>query len=115
MKSISFNTLGIVDSYCKKEDLVVKTHESKIQVSITKGFPTAGYSLEVSRIENINEGYKIYLKIVPPKVDCMQLQVMTYKTITLEIDKELIGNNPYKFELEDVESLPCDQRTALER
>ena len=36
--------------------------------------------------------YKVYLNITPPSKDSEQLTVITFKTITIEIDKKYLGD-----------------------
>lgn len=101
MEEISFNTMGMMQSYNNKESIIVKDLKDKVTVTITKAFPTPGYSLSVDKIMDTKDGYEIYLETKSPSKDSMQLQVITYKTITVEIDKqELIKPAPYRFIVE---------------
>ena len=101
MEEISFKTIGIMQSYSGEESVKMNNLHDKITLTITKGFPTPGYSLSVDKITNLKEGYKIHLESKAPSEDSMQLQVITYKTITIEIDKEqLIKPEPYTFIVE---------------
>jgi acyl carrier protein len=98
MQKIPFDTKGVVQTYNNQESLIVKDLNDKVTLTITKEFPTPGYSLSVKRIINTKDGYKVFLDSTPPKEGMMQLQVITYKTITVEIDKKaLIKPAPYTF------------------
>lgn len=98
MQKIEFDTKGVVQTYNNQESLIVKDLNDKVTVTITKEFPTPGYSLSVKRIMNTKDGYKVFLDSTPPKEGTMQLQVITYKTITVEIDKKALTRQaPYTF------------------
>ena len=101
VSSIPFKLSGAVQAYSGNEGITSKTEGDKILVTITKEFPTPGYSLEVKEILKNKGNYKINLSITPPDKDSIQLQVITYKIITIEIDKNQLGNPPYNFVLED--------------
>lgn len=100
MNSVAFNTMGIVQTYSNQEEIIVKTNDDKVMVTITKEFPSPGYSMSIAKIKREKEGYRIFFNITPPKPDSIQLQVITYKTLTMEIEKENLGNPPYKFILD---------------
>ncbi|MGJ0846981.1 hypothetical protein SAMN02745784_01906 [Tissierella praeacuta DSM 18095] len=104
LKEISFNIAGIAQSYSGEEAIVVKEGTDNVLVTITKELPTPGYSLDVDKILRHKDGYKIYLNIIPPKADSMQLQVITYKTMTIEIDKNKLIGTPYIFTIEGSKS-----------
>ena len=57
--------------------------------------------MKVDRIVKAGDDYIVHLNITPPSKDSVQLQVITYKTITIEIDKDNIGN-PIQFHIGDV-------------
>lgn len=102
MRELAFDVKGIIQSYNNQETVVVKDEGDKVLVTITKEFPTPGYSMDVRRILKGSNGYKIQLNIVPPKADAILPQVITYKTMTLEIDKEQLSQGPpYVFFIED--------------
>ena len=104
MREISFNITGMVQGHNNQESIIVKELEDKVLVTLTKEFPTPGYSLEVEKIVSEREGYAIYLKITPPKEGTIQAQVMTYKTMTIEIDKTQLKQLPYTFTVEGIKS-----------
>ncbi len=73
---------------------------NKIKVAITKEFPTSGYNFTVNRVEKYAHGkYKIHVDIKSPAPNSILLQVMSYKTITIELDRNLIDRGDYKFEV----------------
>lgn len=96
-KKISFKTLGVVQTFNGKEEITVIPQDEKVLVTITKQFPTPGYKIIVEDIVKIKEGYKINFNIEAPPRDSEQLQVITYKTISLEIDKDDLDQMPYNF------------------
>lgn len=104
MREVSFNITGIVQGYKDQESIIVKEAADKVLVTLTKEFPTPGYSLGVEKIVSEEDGYNIYLKITPPKEGSIQLQVMTYKTMTIEIDKKQLKQLPYTFTVEGIKS-----------
>ncbi len=105
MNQVAFSVSGIVQSNNSQESIITKEDGDKVLVTITKEFPTPGYGLGVEKIVSEEGGYKIYLKITPPPADSMQLQVITYKTITIEINKsELKQSPPYVFTVEGIKS-----------
>ncbi len=102
MREVVFDIKGIIQSYNSQETVIVKEEGDKVLVTITKEFPTPGYSMDVRRILRGSKGYKIQLDISPPKADAILPQVITYKTMTVEIDKEELGQGPpYVFVVED--------------
>lgn len=95
---IKYETMGIMQSYTGEESVKMKNTDDKVILTITKKFPTPGYSLAIDKIMAVEEGYKVLLKSTPPAGDSIQLQVITYKTITIEIDKgQLKQEEPYRF------------------
>lgn len=103
MKEISFEVKGVVQSYNSQENIIVKEEEENVLVTITKQFSTPGYSLGVEKIVKEDGNYKIFLDIVSPDSDAILPQVITYKTITIELDKsELNTQSPYNFNVEGI-------------
>ena len=84
----------------KVESVNVQEQEDKVLVTVTKRFPTSGYGINVDRIEKTGEGtFKIYLNIKRPDPKAIVLQVISYKSVTIEIDKAVLGEGTYKFEV----------------
>lgn len=106
MDQVSFITKGVVQSYNNQEAIIVKQSADKVLVTITKEFGTPGYGLNIDKIVREDENsYQIYLDITPPKIGMDLLQVITYKTITIEIEEEeLRGKRPYTFIVEGIKS-----------
>ncbi len=94
---IPYKLSGIVQSYSGIEGIISRVEEDKVYVTITKSFPTSGYSMGIEKILNEDEEYKVYLNITPPSKNSEHLTVVTYKTITVEIDKKNLGDPPYNF------------------
>ncbi len=105
MKEISFTSKGIVQSYNNQEAVRVKQKDDKVLVTITKEFATPGYLLGIDKIVADKDKYRVDLDITPPKEDAILPQVITYKTITIEIEEnELTGQAPYAFIVEGIKS-----------
>ncbi|HLS54023.1 MAG TPA: hypothetical protein VK031_08620 [Tissierellaceae bacterium] len=105
-KNIPFKIIESDKKGLGKEAVTLAEDDDKVRLTITKEVQTPAYSVEIEKIVEEDEYFKIYYRVVPPETDTVQLQVMTYKTIDLEINKEDIGDPPYKFVLnEDKEKL----------
>lgn len=111
MNTVAFETVGIVQTYNNQEEIIVTENGEKIMVTITKSFPTPGYSMDVYKIRKEKDGFRVYIDITPPKSDSIQLQVITYKTLTMEIEKNLLGNPPYNFILDGFNKIPIRRTT----
>lgn len=88
MKEVCFEVKGVVQSYNSEENIIIKEKENSILLTITKRFGTPGYSLGIQKIIREDDEYKVLLDIKAPSKDTILPQVITYKTITLEIQKE---------------------------
>ena len=100
MTSIPFKTIESQQTYSEQaEGLSVIETESTVKVIICQRFPTPGYSMGVNKVVKDDDIYTIYLSVIPPKPGAILLQVITYKSIGIEIDKEDLGAPPYKFKL----------------
>ena len=100
LNNISFEILGVVQSFNNQEEIVVTNDKDKVLITITKQFPTPGYSMEITNIIRSKEGYKILVNIESPNPDMDVIQVITYQTVTVEIMKDQLGNPPYNFILD---------------
>ena len=100
LNNVAFEVLGVVQSFDRREEIVVANDGDRVLVSITKQFPTPGYSMKVDRIRKVKNGYLIKLDIQEPDPDMNLIQVLTYKTVTIGIPKEELGGGPYNFILE---------------
>ena len=109
MNTIAFNTMGIVQSYNSQEEIIIKEDNENIKVTITKQFPTPGYSMAIDRILREKSGYRIYFDISSPSPDTILPQVITYKTVTLNIDKLQLGGPPYNFILDGFNAINTNQ------
>jgi len=97
---IEFRVLGTMQTYNNNEEIITKIEESVVKITVTKEFPTPGYSMSVDKIQREGEVYRIYFNITPPDPDMMQAQVITYITISIEIDKSQLGEMPYIFDVD---------------
>ena len=100
-RNIPFKVLDADKSIGNGEKLAFAESQDKVIISITKETQTPAYSLNVEKITKEGNCHKIYYNIIPPDTDIMQLQVLTYKTVNVEIDKEQIGEPPYNFILDE--------------
>lgn len=75
--------------------------DDKVIIEITKQFPSPGYNMDVDKIVQSSNGrYDIHVDIVKPDVSRTCLQVITYKTISVEIDKRDLDAAVSKFNVE---------------
>jgi len=100
---IPFKVVGNESSYSGKTEAAnVQDKDDKVLVTITKQFSTSGYSMNINKIEKTDKGlYTIYLNIKTPDPNAITLQVINYKSVTVEIDKSTLGEEAYKFEVID--------------
>lgn len=104
-RDIPFEIKGAVQSYNSSENIVVKEKDTTVLVTITKQFSTPGYALGVDKIIKDGRNYKILLDIDEPAKGTILPQVITYKTITIEIAKSNLKTSPtYKFIVDGIES-----------
>ena len=99
-KDISFRTLGVTQNYSNQEEVTTRLSENVVTLVVTKEFPTPGYTLKVDRIVREADRYRVDVTITPPEPGTILPQVITYKTITVEIDREELGEPPYDFAVE---------------
>lgn len=97
IREIPFTLLGTTQVYTGEEGIKTKVEENRIVVTITKMLPTPGYIVKVHRIVYENGQNKVYLDITPPDKDMELPQVIVYKIITIEIDRDDLGDAPYSF------------------
>lgn len=95
--NIPFTLSGIVQSYSGAEGITSNIKDNKLYVTITKYFPTSGYSMGIDKILKEDDEYKVYLEITPPSKNSEHLTVITFKTITIEIDRKYLDSPPYNF------------------
>jgi hypothetical protein len=101
MKNIPFNVIGSSQSYSSTvEGVQVEDLNKTVTVNITRMFSTPGYSMEVKKVlGQIGGEYRISVSVTPPREDAILPQVITYRTISIEIDKNYLENTPYKFKV----------------
>lgn len=100
---IPFQVTSTATSFSSREEgMFVEEGKSKVQVTITRAFPTPGFSMEVKRIMKTDLGkYKLFITIKKPAPEAILPQVITYQTIIVEIDKKDLAAPPYSFEIAD--------------
>ena len=114
MKNVPFSIIEYKESYTfQDEGLKVRETKDIVIISICKSFPTPGYFMGVSRIENEDGVFSIYLDIRPPRSSFILFQVITYREITIEIVKEELGKPPYDFKLIDTKGRQRNNRVML--
>lgn len=80
--------------------VTIKQSSNKVQITLTKEFPTTGYNMTVARVEKYApRKYRIHLNIKAPEPDKIVLQVISYKNITIEIDRKLLDSGSCTFEI----------------
>lgn len=99
-KDISFITLGVTQNYSNQEEVTTRVSENVVTLVVTKEFPTPGYTIKADSITREGDHYRVDFSITPPEPGTIVPQVITYKTITIEIDKEELGDPPYDFAVE---------------
>ena len=98
-ESIPFKVKNLDQAYSGVvEGLIVDENDKYYEVNIVECFPTPGYSIGVDNVVVQNDrDVIIYLNIVPPKEGSILPQVVTYKTMTLELDKSYLKEGSYTF------------------
>ena len=99
-EDVSFITLGVTQNYSNQEEVTTRVSENVVTLVVTKEFPTPGYTIKVDSISREGDHYRVDFSIAPPEPGTMVPQVITYKTITIEIDREELGEPPYDFSVE---------------
>jgi len=99
-KDISFITLGVTQNYNNQEEVTTRVSENVVTLVVTKEFPTPGYTIKVDSISREGDHYRVDFSIATPEPGTIVPQVITYKTITIEIDREELGEPPYDFSVE---------------
>lgn len=97
---LTFKILSISNDMSKKStELYYNEDAGKVNVFLTLKFNTPGYSLGIEKIVKDGKKITIYPQIIPPKKGSIDLQVITYKTVNIELLKEELGEGPYDFEV----------------
>jgi hypothetical protein len=99
-EDVSFITLGVTQNYSNQEEVTTRVSENVVTLVVTKEFPTPGYTIKVDSISREGDHYRVDFTITPPEPGTIVPQVITYKTITIEIDREELGEPPYDFSVE---------------
>ncbi|WP_409227741.1 protease complex subunit PrcB family protein [Gudongella sp. SC589] len=99
-RNISFMTLGVTQNYSNQEEVTTRVSENVVTLVVTKEFPTPGYTIRVDSIRREADHFRVDFIITPPDPGTIVPQVITYKTITIEIDRKELGEPPYDFSVE---------------
>ncbi|KGG80980.1 hypothetical protein Y919_03135 [Caloranaerobacter azorensis H53214] len=76
----------------------VKNNDDKIIVTIYEKLPNPGYNVAVEKIIRSKEGkYDIYIEVESSNKYEMNLQVITFNVLSIEIDKKYIADDSYSF------------------
>lgn len=106
--TIPFNVINNNKSYAynsEEEAINIQESNGKVIINITKRFPTSGYSMSIDKVVRKSQGnYNIYLKINKPNPGSITLQVITYKSLTIEIDKKYLDDGQYSFSIISADS-----------
>lgn len=100
IRDIPYKIISTELSYEGKEGITIESQEDKVLITITRQFPNPGYDMEITNVKKLLGGkYKIYTKIIKPHGDRMYAQVISYRSITIEIAKEFLEEE-YQFDLD---------------
>jgi hypothetical protein len=99
-EDVEFITLGVTQNYNNQEEVTTRVSENVVTLVVTKEFPTPGYTIKVDSITREGDHYRVDFSIATPEPGTIVPQVITYKTITIEIDREELGEPPYDFSVE---------------
>ena len=99
-EDVEFITLGVTQNYSNQEEVTTRVSENVVTLVVTKEFPTPGYTIKVDSISREGDHYRVDFTITPPDPGTIVPQVITYKTITIEINREELGEPPYDFSVE---------------
>ena len=94
---VEYRTLAVTQGYNGQEEIKTRLSEDKVILTVTRQFPTPGYSIAVSSIARDNDSFRVYFAITPLDPDMILPQVITFKTIIIEIDMDELGEPPYDF------------------
>ncbi|WP_069650532.1 S-layer homology domain-containing protein [Caloranaerobacter ferrireducens] len=84
------------------KQISIKENEEKITITIYKKLPNPGYNVSIQKIIKNEDGrYNIYIKTIPSDKYKMNLQVITFNVITIEIDKNYLIDDSYLFNVID--------------
>lgn len=84
------------------KQISIKENEEKVTITIYKKLPNPGYSVYIQKItKDEDDRYNIYIKTIPSDKYNMNLQVITFNVITIEIDKKYLTDNSYLFNIID--------------
>jgi len=72
--------------------------------------------MSIDKVTEISQGnYNILLKVTSPDPKLMVLQVISYQTIVIEIDKSILGKSSYKFNVKSNDLISSKANNTLER
>ena len=97
LNKINFITKSVESSYNNKEEIITTIGDTDVVLAITKQFPNPGYTLSVKEVLKQGDKFKVYLESKKPPADSIQLQVITFKTIQIQMQKSDLGGGPYNF------------------
>lgn len=97
MDTVSYSVASIIQSYDNREGIEVMEEGDLVYVDITKQFPSPGYMVNLVKVSKNDSECKVYFTVQPPAPDRVLPQIVTYKTLTMKISKNELGEPPYKF------------------
>ncbi len=91
IRGIPFKVISESSSANGEERVEVVKRGDKVSVTISRSFSHPGFDMDIEEIKRIVKGkYKVYMKTKVPDPDRIYPQVITYITIVLEIDRNLL-------------------------
>lgn len=99
MKKINFQIISTKTLLNATESIFVSPQSDKLLVTIIKKVPNPAYNLSVNSISSTkNSSYLIKLNLIAPRNNIVCTQVISYKSITVALDKKHI-QTPYNFKI----------------
>lgn len=87
------------DQYCSNEECFVNFDQKMIAGYNLGMRPNSGYALQVENVEEKPEEIVIYANAIEPGKDCITMQVITYPTVYVSMDRT---EKPIRWEIRSV-------------
>jgi hypothetical protein len=105
--SVPFKLISSRTEFAGCQQVLISQVNDKIQVAVTRQFPTLGYRMQVKRVSRKAPGeYLIYLAVQKPAPGAMVSQVINYQTAILQIDRDAIPDEAYSFAITETDKQP---------
>lgn len=99
LQSIPYEIINNQGERNNNENVKISEKSNHLHITITKKFPSSGYSMDIAKVQKEKSKYVIYASIKKPDPKRMYLTVITYSTKTLKIDKKYVENKDYIFDV----------------